>query len=306
MNSETFRNLAVIAAVVAGAWFIVTEVRRTVSPAQETAQEIAQTANTIEGVLKQDPVNLLESMHETAIDVLKDGENVFDRTMGLTVEEENEWGKLMHDSIIQSSTVHPDRGVQESVNKLASVLFDQAERKDLTYTFTVLDDPNFGAFSILGGYVYVNIGLLEEYDYDDDAVLFVLGHEMAHIDLGQCRRKTNPFVRGLEMGGQEVGDILQLMRQVLASGYDQDEEFECDQWSYEKMRALGKSKEARLKGVRGLAAFEERVVGDSGRRERPSLDDESRTVQVLTDIVEDHLTSHPPSAERVKRLEALP
>ena len=41
MKSETIRNLIITAAVVAGAWFIVNEVRKTVAPAKETAEGIA-------------------------------------------------------------------------------------------------------------------------------------------------------------------------------------------------------------------------------------------------------------------------
>jgi len=47
------------------------------------------------------------------------------------------------------------------------------------YKFFVVDDPDINAFSLPGGFIYVNKGLLD-YVQSDDELAGVLGHEVAH------------------------------------------------------------------------------------------------------------------------------
>ncbi len=309
MNSATLRNIAIVLAAVAGAWFVVSEVRKTVQPARDTAEELAETASELKDIVdlkevrEADPVELLDLVVRTTTDTIQAAEDAVDRAAGMTDEEERAWGEQVHEDIVSSLSVSPERSLQEQINVLAAKLLSERSRTNLEYTVTVLDDREFVAFSILGGFIYVSTGFLDAYEYDDDAVLFVLGHEIGHIELGHCRKKQFPFVVGLSLGGQELADTLSMLHNLLASGYDQDQEYACDLWAYEKMRGIGIPKERRLKGPRALLAFEESVRGS---RERPPIEDGDRKTEVLSEILKDYLNSHPDSKDRVARLEALP
>ncbi|MDE2571822.1 MAG: M48 family metalloprotease, partial [bacterium] len=54
-------------------------------------------------------------------------------------------------------------------------------RKDLTYHYVIIDTNDINAFATLGGYVHVNMGMLD-FAQSDDELAFVLGHETGHIE----------------------------------------------------------------------------------------------------------------------------
>ncbi|TVQ58647.1 MAG: M48 family peptidase [Spirulina sp. DLM2.Bin59] len=55
-----------------------------------------------------------------------------------------------------------------------------AERRDINFTFQVVNDPSINAFATMGGYVYINAGLMLLADTEAE-LAGVVGHEMAHI-----------------------------------------------------------------------------------------------------------------------------
>jgi len=59
------------------------------------------------------------------------------------------------------------------------ILYGLPERKKFTYVFRVVDDKDVNAFSLPGGFIYVNRGLLE-FAQSDDELAGVLAHEVVH------------------------------------------------------------------------------------------------------------------------------
>jgi beta-barrel assembly-enhancing protease len=67
------------------------------------------------------------------------------------------------------------------------------------YKFFIVDDPDINAFSIPGGYIYINKGLLN-YCQSDDELAGVLGHEImhaAHHHVAKLSREQRKFSDGL-------------------------------------------------------------------------------------------------------------
>lgn len=54
------------------------------------------------------------------------------------------------------------------------------ERREINFTFQVVNDPNVNAFATMGGYVYINAGLMVLADTEAE-LAGVIGHEMGHI-----------------------------------------------------------------------------------------------------------------------------
>src|SRR5207247_1497435 len=78
-------------------------------------------------------------------------------------------------------------------------LWGNAEVKKFSYTFKIVDDKDVNAYSLPGGFVYVNKGLLD-YIHSDDELAGVLGHEIAHaahhhmMKLLKEQSKMQPFL----------------------------------------------------------------------------------------------------------------
>jgi predicted Zn-dependent protease len=65
------------------------------------------------------------------------------------------------------------------VNEVANKDWEQTSRKDLPYNIKILDAADINSFTIGGGYIYVNEGLLD-FVQSDDELAGVIGHETGH------------------------------------------------------------------------------------------------------------------------------
>lgn len=70
--------------------------------------------------------------------------------------------------------------VQKRVRDIGSKIVAVCDRKDIDYHFKVLDDEEINAFALPGGFVYVNKGLIDKIDNDDELAC-ILAHEVGHI-----------------------------------------------------------------------------------------------------------------------------
>lgn len=73
--------------------------------------------------------------------------------------------------------------VTEIGEKLAKV----SDRTDLKYHFALVEDNEINAFTMPGGYIYVNSGLLEM--STDDELACVIGHEIGHVAARHIAKK---------------------------------------------------------------------------------------------------------------------
>ena len=67
------------------------------------------------------------------------------------------------------------------VNSIADNLKRERARPDINYTFKIIDTDDINAFSLPGGFIYVNYGLLNFVNSDDE-LAGVMGHEMGHVE----------------------------------------------------------------------------------------------------------------------------
>jgi tetratricopeptide (TPR) repeat protein len=65
------------------------------------------------------------------------------------------------------------------VNEVANRDWDQVSRHDLPYNVKILDAADINSFTIGGGYIYINEGLLD-FVQSDDELAGVIGHETGH------------------------------------------------------------------------------------------------------------------------------
>ena len=73
-----------------------------------------------------------------------------------------------------------DEPLQARVRALGERLVAVCDRRELLYHFLVVKDDEVNAFSLPGGYVFINEGLLKQ-TRSDDELAAVLAHEIAHV-----------------------------------------------------------------------------------------------------------------------------
>lgn len=94
-------------------------------------------------------------------------------------EKEIALGRQLAREVERQASMVDDPLVAEFVNRLGQNLVRNSDAK-VPFTFRVVDDPALNAFALPGGYVFVNSGLFDIAE-DEDELAGALAHEIAHV-----------------------------------------------------------------------------------------------------------------------------
>ena len=241
--------------------------------------------------------NLLGDLFDLGNTALKAADQAGQEALGLLPAEENQVGAEVHQMIRRKLALYQDAATLTRVKRLAEPLLQARKRKEIQYTFHLVDARQTNAFSHLGGFVYLNRGLLN-FARTDAELQFVLGHEIAHVDLGQCARKVTYAYRAKQLGGTAVKDLAALVQVaygMAAAGFSQAEELAADEWAYKTMRGAGRSRREILALPKAFADLESR---------RPAAQPTGGK-SPIEDLLDNHFRTHPPATLRLERLEKL-
>jgi predicted Zn-dependent protease len=97
----------------------------------------------------------------------------------LSTAAEVQQAKEQEKQVLNQYNVVSDPLLNAWVNDVSNRVWGQVARRDLPYNVKILDAPDVNAFTIGGGYVYLNEGLLD-FVQSDDELAGVIGHETGH------------------------------------------------------------------------------------------------------------------------------
>ena len=181
------------------------------------------------------------------------------------------------------------------VEEAAAPFLEARSRKALNYKFTILDSDAVNAFSIPGGFVYVCRGLFRLIGEDEPFALeFVIGHEIAHVDL----KHTFVSIASGNADAKKKGiDSLQQCLVPVAFGYPDRLEFEADAWAWEQMtKHMDRSRYEALGFIRRFEGF---------ATENGFPTDGHGIPEPGTNILDNHFRAHPSPRERRKRADKI-
>src|SRR3954466_15149808 len=136
-------------------------------------------------------------------------------------------------------TTKIDEYLQSIGNKLAA-----HTRRRLPYRFHFDPDPGFkSAFALPGGQIFVGAGILAMMDTEDQLAV-VLGHEMEHADLNQCRDRLTEELSRLHI---DVDAADQLKVEPFLPGYGHDREMAADWYGVKLAADAGYSPESAIR-----------------------------------------------------------
>jgi predicted Zn-dependent protease len=188
------------------------------------------------------------------------------------------------------------------VSSVGQFIAATSERKDVQYTFTVLNTPDVNAFAVPGGYIYITRGLIALANNEAE-LASVLGHETGHITArhtaeraGQAQQTQlgvlGATLLGAVLGGQTganlAGGLASQYGQVRLAGYSQEQEFEADSLGVRYMKRATYDPQAAasfLSALRAQTQLEAQLAGKN-----PNVVDDSNM-----------LASHPRTIDRVQR-----
>ncbi|NLE91386.1 MAG: septum formation protein Maf [Elusimicrobia bacterium] len=183
-----------------------------------------------------------------------------------STEREVRAGEAVARAVEREYKLAGDPLLQEKAGRIGSRIASVCGRKEIKYTFKVLDDEEINAVSLPGGFVYVNKGVLEKASGDDE-VAGVLAHEVGHIVCRHSIKKMQgmtgyTLLRILLAQAPDpgkVGTAADAAFTELMLGYSREDELQADALAARYMKEAGYD-------PRAMISFLERLWRDEKRR----------------------------------------
>ncbi len=271
----------------------------TSSPALEHVADVAKTkdaakANTVQNPPPVTPAEVPRPAPEPKLDPYLSSpelDKVWDLAH-LSTDDEVLLGQQLHELVMHFNVTAKGSPWLRKIEEAAAPLLEGRARKDIRYKFTLLDSEAMCAFSHPGGYVYVCRGLFNLIGEDEDyALQFVLGHEIAHVDLKHALKDLDaPGVKQLKLGTAKA-----YMALIAPMAYTDDQEFEADAWALQHLRRLDRTRYEVLIFMRRFEGYSQDHEFADGRM--PPAPGAS--------LFENHFRAHPAAWKRLQKLKEL-
>lgn len=240
-----------------------------------------------------------------ALRVVQEHEKGADRAVGtvfpVTPDEERRVGEELAGRYEGSGTLTPAQrrlrdGLEARLQEFGRglVAAPSVRRFPGRYRFAVLmgwSAPN--AMALPGGFVYVTEGLMQLTERHPGALVFVLGHEIGHVELGHCAAMVRSRVWAEKMGVGGMEAPAQIFRALAQMHFSETQELESDLYGLRLMRSVGEDPRGALTAMDILGHLE----GEDGRTKR----DPGR---VAAEGLLDYFRTHPGGWERRNRIKS--
>lgn len=161
-------------------------------------------------------------------------------------------GRSMSENIIKRE--HKplgDAAKQLFVNKIGQRVALVSDRTELVYHFMVLDDPDFNAFTLPGGYIYIYSGLLNKIDEPELAA--ILAHEVGHVAAKHSVKRMQSalgynLLISIALAGfgsknpalaEGMANVSGTVYDLLSLGYSREDELFADKLAVRYLRRAG-------------------------------------------------------------------
>ncbi len=177
-----------------------------------------------------------------------------------TAKDEVQMGKEAAAAIekkdVKLSTNSADNRMVQTIGKrlVTAVKSVEGSSADVyEFTFKVVEDKDVNAFSLPGGPVYVNTGLIRLADGNDDMIASVMGHEMAHVTRRHAAKQVSSgklmgAVVAIGLGNDKsgIGDVASIASGMTQLKYGRDDEYQADEYGLKYLYQAGYRPEAAL------------------------------------------------------------
>jgi len=164
--------------------------------------------------------------------------------LAMTTAAEISKGADISKAIDRESLLVDDPFLTNWVNGIGDNLAKYRAREDITYTFRIINSDEINAFSLPGGFVHVDMGLLNTVSSDDE-LAGVLAHEIGHVE----RRHAVTMQEKSQILGVLIG-VLSILSPIayifggyggdLAMGkFSREDELQADQYGLQLMSRAG-------------------------------------------------------------------
>jgi len=214
-------------------------------------------------------------------DLLFRGVQVF-QLSNMSDQQEVKLGRKINQQLVENEiTLSDNSQLNAYVDRIGQRLVPHSDRPNLPYTFQVVEDESINAFATMGGFVYINTGLMARADNESE-LASVVAHEIGHIAsrhaVEQMRQRA--IAQGLlSAAGLNESNAVQIGVELAVSRPNsRQDELEADEKGLRTLRETGYA-------PIGMVTFMEKLQRQGGAP--PSF-----------------LSTHPATGERIQALKA--
>lgn len=121
--------------------------------------------------------------------------------------KEIKFGFYADREVLSAQTIVFNDVLNKQINEIGNRVVQASDRPDIKYTFRVINDSTINAYAAAGGFVYINTGLLDILESEDELAA-ILGHEIGHVGKGHQikfihsahQKKVTGTMLGIAMG----------------------------------------------------------------------------------------------------------
>jgi len=207
----------------------------------------------------------------------------------VSVDQEKQISAQVAGEVAKTSPRVQDAAVNQRIRNIGNRLVAGLPVKEFDYQFFVVQDATPNAFTIPGGKIYVHSGLIKMSSGDDE-LAGVIGHEIGHaFKRHPAKGLTRAY--GVEYISQLLFKdptnkfkqmALQYAKGGLLARYGREDEYEADTVGFQLSKQAGYN-------TSGLVSFLKKIRALEKQGSSPLA----------------FLSTHPPTPERIARLEAM-
>jgi predicted Zn-dependent protease len=203
----------------------------------------------------------------------------------IPTDSEVKIGKEVVADVEKEEKVLNDTEVLNYVNKVGQKIAKVCDRKDVKYSFKVLDSEEINAFACPGGFIYIYKGLLKTMD-NEAQLAAVLAHEVGHIVARHSIKRLQAaygYAIVMEIAlGDKMGKVARQAADaatgLILQGYGRENEYEADNYGTLYAKKSGYN-------PKGMIQVFEKFKKMEGSP---------------PNAIEKLLSSHPPASDRIK------
>ncbi len=174
-------------------------------------------------------------------------------------EQEVQLGQQINQEVTSQVPIYNNPQLTRYVNDIGQQLAAKSDRPNIPYTFQVVADKAINAFATMGGFVYINAGLMVAAD-NEAQLAGVIGHEIGHIAGRHAveQMKQMALARGVaSVTGLDTNTAVQIgVELALRLPMSREDEFNADQRGLANLGRAGYAQSA-------MPAFMKKLVSSS-------------------------------------------
>ncbi len=182
---------------------------------------------------------------------------------GVSLDQEWQLGNQLAAQVQQQVRLVNDPVALSYLRSVGERIHAVTPLADRPFNFYIVDDPDVNAFSLPGGHVYINRGLIDKADKANELAA-VMAHEISHVvarhAIKQAQQAQEINIIGSILLGNNPGALQQLAAQVLAGGtmarFSRKDEKQADDMGLDFMYKAGYDAHGMLDFFEKLLAME--------------------------------------------------